>query len=215
LFALWYKLSPDKEASIKVLLDEFVRHNNHVSTGIFTTKMLFDVLRENDRNETAFTIASQKDYPGWGNMLANGATTLWETWKYPDSAPSQNHPMFGSIEEWFYKSLLGINAAEPGFKKIIIKPQPVAGISWAKGSYHSVNGDIKSNWKKEENNFKLEVTIPVNTTAEIWLPAGESKTVLENGKSIKEVQDVKLLRNEKKYMVISVGSGTYNFTTGE
>jgi alpha-L-rhamnosidase len=211
LFALWYKLTPDKDAALKVLMDEFTRHNNHVSTGIFTTKMMFDVLRENGMNETAFAIASQNDFPGWLHMINNGATTLWETWEYPDNAPSQNHPMFGSIDEWFYKSLLGINAAAPGFKKIVIKPQPVKEITWAKGKYKSVHGDIVSNWTKGNRSFVLNVTVPANTIAEIWLPAAENNTITESGKSIKGINDIKLLHYEKGYAVLSVGSGSYSF----
>ena len=129
----------------------------------------------------AYTIANQKDFPGWGYMLANGATTLWESWEKPESS-SMNHPMFGSIDEWFYKSLLGINAAAPGFKKIIIKPQP-AELTWAKGSYQSIYGEIKTDWKKDAGFFQLKVTIPVNTTAEIWLPAKENETITESGKN--------------------------------
>ncbi|MGZ8559890.1 MAG: family 78 glycoside hydrolase catalytic domain, partial [Chitinophagaceae bacterium] len=158
LFALWYQFAPDKKASLDVLMNEFTRHKNHVSTGIFSTKMLFDVLCENNMQEKAFELATQKDFPGWGHMLESGATTLWETWKYPDNAPSQNHPMFGSIDEWFYKSILGINAAAPGFEKIIIKPQPLKDLKWAKGNYQSVRGNIVSDWKKEGNKFLLQVT---------------------------------------------------------
>ena len=142
ILALWYGLSPQKDSTFKILMNEFARHNWHLSTGIFSTMMMFDVLRENDMNDIAYRIANQRDYPGWGNMIANGATTLWETWAYPESGPSQNHPMFGSVDEWFYRSLLGINAAAPGFKKIIIKPQPAGDLTWAKGSYNSVRGKL-------------------------------------------------------------------------
>ena len=209
LFALWYNLSPEKDKTMQALLQEFERHDQHLSTGIFSTMMLFDVLRENDRNDLAYTITNQKTFPGWGYMMANEATTLWETWAMPTSA-SYNHPMFGSIDEWFYKALLGINAAAPGYKKIIIKPQP-AQLTWAKGSYQSIHGIIKSDWKKEGNRFQLQVNIPANTTAEIWLPAKENVTITEGGKNILSLKDVKLLRYEKGYAVIAVGSGGYSF----
>lgn len=212
LFALWYKLSPEKGKSEKVLSDEFTRHNWHVSTGIFATKMMFDFFRETDQNEMMYKIANQKDYPGWGFMLENGATTLWESWRKPDQN-SQNHPMFGSISEWFYRSLLGINAAAPGFEKIIIKPQPAGDLKWAKGSYQSVRGTIVSDWKKEENQFQLHVSIPVNTTAEVWLPSKENGAVLENKKIISSSPDGTTLRYEKGYAIISVGSGNYNFSS--
>ena len=188
------------------MLKEFERHQWHVSTGIFSTKMLFDVLRENDMNGVACRIAQQRDYPGWLNMLNNGATTLWEAWHDPGTVYSANHPMFGSIDEWFYRSLLGINAAAPGFSKIIIKPQPAGGISWAGGSYQSVMGLIKSNWKKTGEQFLLQVSIPANTNATIFIPAKENAVVSENG------HPVKVLKYEKGYAVIATGSGEYAFS---
>ncbi|TAG12139.1 MAG: alpha-L-rhamnosidase [Sphingobacteriia bacterium] len=209
LFALWYKISPEIDKTFEVLMQEFSRHNNHLSTGIYSTMMLFDVLREKDRNDIAYTIANQKGYPGWGYMLANDATTLWESWSKPESS-SYNHPMFGSIDEWFYKSLLGINAAAPGYKKIIIKPQPVS-LLWAKGSYESVYGIIESDWKKEADKFQLRVTIPVNTSAEIWLPANEKNKISESGDSHFYTNDISFQKYEKGYAVIKVGAGSYHF----
>src|SRR5215210_5639621 len=103
-------------------------------------------------------------------MLQNDATTLWESWEFPETGPSRNHPMFGSIDEWFYRSLLGINPAAPGFEKIIIKPQPVADLTWAKGSYNSIRGVILSDWKLDGNEFALNVFIPANTQAIIYVP---------------------------------------------
>ena len=177
--------------------------------------MMFDVLRENDMNDVAYRIANQRDYPGWGNMIANGATTLWETWAYPESGPSQNHPMFGSVDEWFYRSLLGINAAAPGFKKIIIKPQPAGDLTWAKGSYNSVSGKIESDWKKDANHFQLQVTIPVNTTAEVWLPAKENEAISESGNNNFQSAGTRLLKYEKGYAVFAVGSGKYDFIVSD
>ena len=117
IIALWYGFSTEKDLRWKVLMDEFSRHNWHLATGIFSTKMMFDVFRGNNANDTAYKIATQPNYPGWLNMINHNATTFWETWAYPESFPSQNHPMFGSIDEWFYRSLLGINCAESGFGK--------------------------------------------------------------------------------------------------
>ncbi|RYZ60136.1 MAG: alpha-L-rhamnosidase, partial [Chitinophagaceae bacterium] len=210
LFALWYGLAPQEEKTIQFLKDEIRRHNGHLSTGIFATKFLFDVAREKDQNELAYAIANQRSYPGWGYMLEEGATTLWESWQKPDSVHSMNHPMFGSISEWFYRSLLGINAASPGFEKITIKPQPVTDLAWAKGVYQSIRGPIGSNWKKEGNRFVLNVTIPPNTTAEVWLPAKEGDRITESGKT-PEAQGLRLLRYESGYAVLHVPSGQYSF----
>jgi len=205
VLALWYEISPEPVASFDILRDELRRHNDHISTGIFSTKMLFDVLRETDSSELAYRIANQRDFPGWGNMLVNGATTLWETWAFPETSPSRNHPMFGSIDEWFYRSLLGINSMSPGFKKIRIKPQPAGDLQWAKGSYASIHGMISSDWRIGQNEFALNVTIPPNTTAEIWIPAAKDSEITENGRSIP------VSRYEKGYAVVAIGSGMYSF----
>jgi alpha-L-rhamnosidase len=213
IFALWYHLSPEKEKTYDAMIKEFERHNMHLATGIFSTKMMFDVFRENDKNEVAYTIANQRDYPGWGNMIANGATTLWETWAYPEEGPSQNHPMFGSVDEWFFRSLLGINPSAPGFKKIIIKPQPVKDLTWAKGSYNSVHGDIASDWKITNGQFNLHVSIPPNTTATVYIPSKENGEVSESNKPVQQNTWIKFIGYENGYAVIKIGSGDYDFST--
>jgi alpha-L-rhamnosidase len=190
---------------MQVLLSEYERHNRHVSTGIFACKMAFDVLRENNRNDVAYHVADQRDYPGWGFMLAGGATTLWESWEYPDNASSQNHPMFGSTEEWFYRSLLGINAAKPGFKEIIIKPQPAGNLQWAKGSYQSIRGKIVSDWKIEGNMYSLSVEIPANTSATVYVKTTNQESVKADGQAT-------YIGYEDGYAVYKAPSGKYNFT---
>ena len=137
--------------------------------------------------------------------LQNGATTLWESWAFPETGPSRNHPMFGSVDEWFYRSLLGINPAAPGFEKIIIKPQPAGDLSWAKGSYNSIRGIIVSDWKLNGNDFTLNVSIPENTKATVYIPSKVNGEVLENGRP------VKIILYEKGYAVIETGSGNYSF----
>ncbi|MBX3253202.1 MAG: family 78 glycoside hydrolase catalytic domain [Chitinophagaceae bacterium] len=216
IFALWYEIADEKEKknALDWLMKEFERKDWHVATGIFSTKMMFDVLRNENRNDIAYRIASQKSFPGWAYMIGKGATTVWETWAYSDNVYSQNHPMFGSINEWFYRSLLGINAAAPGFEKIIIQPQPAGDLTAAGGSFESVRGKITSKWKIENNLLQLEVDIPANTTAEIRLPVQQGKDVTENGRSIKDIPGMRLLRNENGYAVIETGSGRYLFTAG-
>ena len=114
--------------------------------------------------------------------------------------------MFGSIEEWFYRSLSGINPGAPGFEKIIIKPQPAGDLTWVKGSYNSERGLIKSNWKKDATNFSLDVSIPVNTMAEVWIPAKNNATITDGDKPVKTV------RYENGYAIVVTGSGNYSFT---
>ena len=208
LFALWYDFSPEKEKTIRVLTEELERHDWHLSTGIFSTKYFFDVLRELQNPDIAYKIANQKDYPGWGYMLENGATTLWETWGFPETSPSRNHPMFGSVDEWFYRSMLGINAGAPGFSTVLIQPQPAGDLTRASGSYQSVRGTIASEWKKEGDQFTLKVSIPANTNAIIRIPAKVNAVITENNMPVKDV------RYENGYAEIHTGSGEYEFVVG-
>ena len=209
ILALWYGLAPVKDSALAVLMSEYARHNMHLSTGIFSTKMMFDVLRENNRNDIAYIITNQKTFPGWGFMLANGATTLWETWAEPGSVYSENHPMFGSVDEWFYRSLLGINPGAPGFKRIIIHPQPAGDLTWAKGSYQCMYGNIVSDWTKSNTAFSLRVIIPANTSAVVYVPCKENAVIMESG------YKVPVHHYEQGYGVVEVGSGAYFFKVGE
>ena len=214
LIALNYNLVPDNEkktAIDRLLLEIYGKHKGHLSTGIFATKFMFDFFREQNRNDVAYSIANQYSFPGWGNMIANGATTLYETWAYPDTVCSQNHPMFGSISEWFYKSLLGINSKAPGFTKFEIKPQPAGDLIWAKGYYDAITGRIVSDWKIEGVRFYLKVSIPVNTIATVYIPSLPGKPVLESGQPVTSVIGLKFKEYKDGYAVFEVHSGNYSF----
>jgi alpha-L-rhamnosidase len=143
-------------------------------------------------------------------MLEQGATTMWEQW---NGYASQIHSCFASPGSWFYQGLAGIRPDEtgPGFKKIIIKPAIVGDLTWVKCSYDSLHGRIVSNWKLETGNLKLEVTIPINTTATVYVPAKDADGVTESGKPAAKAAGVKFLRMENRAAVYEVGSGTYHF----
>lgn len=211
VFPLWYKIveAEEKTKTLDGLIQAFAKKNNHVATGIFGTKMFFDVLRENNLGELAYTIAAQEDFPGWGHMVKEGATSLWETWKYSNNTYSQSHPMFGSITEWFYRSLLGINATAPAFKTFQIKPQPVKDLQYARGNYETPFGKIETGWEWQGSKFKLFVRIPVNTKAEVWVPA--TGGVLLNGKPVKNEAHLKTLKKEGAYNRFMASSGYYEF----
>ena len=214
--ALYFDLVPreEKQAAINVLLDEiFNRHKGHLATGIFGTKYMLDVLTRNGRADVAYTIVNQKTFPGWGYMLEKGATTLWEHWEFSDNTYSHNHPMFGSVSEWFIKTIAGINPHPEavGFDRIIIKPQIVGDLTWAKASYSSIRGLIVCDWKINGKEFKLKVEIPVNTTARIYIPTREKKSITENGKSVNKIADVKFVEIMDGVAVFDVGSGEHSF----
>ena len=201
----------DQLKAFSALRKAFDDRDNHLSTGIFGTKWMFDLLREHEMNEQMYRIANQRDFPGWGYMIEKGATSLWETWAYSDNTYSQNHPMFGSISEWFYRSLLGINTLEPGFEKFIIKPQPAGDLSFARGSYQSIQGKIGVEWKIVEDKFILSIEVPVNTSAKIFIPSS-SGIVTESGKEI-DSDAVSDHGFRNGYITLSIGSGKHQFET--
>jgi hypothetical protein len=156
----------------------------------------------------------RSDKPGYGLQLARGATSLTEAWDALRSS-SQDHFMLGQIMEWFYHDLGGISSdpAGPGFKKIIIKPQPVGDVTWAKTSFDSIHGKIVSNWQRSDGHFKLQLKIPANTTATVFLPARAGGTVTEGSQPAEQSPGVKFLRAEDGRSVYEVASGDYDFSS--
>ncbi|HSW45043.1 MAG TPA: family 78 glycoside hydrolase catalytic domain [Phycisphaerae bacterium] len=215
-FALYFGLAPADatEKVLGLLVDDVLdRHRGHLTTGIFGTKYMLNALTDAGRADVAYAIVNQKDFPGWGHMLERGATTLWEHWEYSDNVFSHNHPMFGSVSEWFFKALAGINIADHavGGDKLVIRPQPVAGLDWVKGEYRSIGGTIASRWRIEDQTFHLDVQVPVGSTAEVHLPTADPARVYESSRPADRVPELTRLSNETAVVVYRIGSGTYNF----
>ncbi len=157
------------------LFDDIVyKHNSHLTTGIVGTKYIMELLTRSGASDLAYDIAVKTDYPSWGYMIANGATTLWELWQKRDgpSMNSHNHPMFGSVGAWLYKALAGINLAPgtTGFEKVLIAPQMVRDLTHASGSTMTVRGEVACAWSRTERSVRVEVTIPFGSEAEVVIP---------------------------------------------
>jgi alpha-L-rhamnosidase len=214
-FALYDGLVPDDERALalNVLDRNITAHSNHLTTGIFGTKYMLNVLSDAGQADVAFDIVNQRTFPGWGYMIDHGATTVWEHWAFSDDTYSHNHPMFGSVSEWFYKGLAGIKPAPDavGFDKIIIEPQPVGDLTWVKASYESVHGKIVSEWNCKHGHFKLHVHVPIGATATVFIPATDASLVRESGKQISHADGIKLLGQTEKRVSVMVGSGDYYF----
>ncbi|MEP6746774.1 MAG: family 78 glycoside hydrolase catalytic domain [Bacteroidota bacterium] len=165
----------------KAVVDNLVKDirdkNNALTGGDIGYRYVLRALEDAGRSDIIFDMNSRNDVPGYGYQLAHGATALTESWQaYP--SVSNNHFMLGHLMEWFYAGLCGIKQADGsvGYKTIIIRPQPVGDITNAKADYHSPYGYIKTSWAKANGTFELHVSIPANTTAEIYLP-GNSKPI--------------------------------------
>jgi alpha-L-rhamnosidase len=173
VFGLYHRLVPeaDRAAALEILRRDIEAHGGALTTGIFGTKYLLEVLSTEGLEGLAGQLVARREFPSWGYMLDCGATTLWETWKPSDNTYSQNHPMFGSVEEWFMKHALGITVPEDavGCDRVVIRPKPVAGLTWAKGEYRSVKGPVKVDWKMPGGKMSLSVELPQGVTAKVWL----------------------------------------------
>ena len=182
------------------------------TTGEVSFRYLLKALADGGRSDLIYTTYST-DTQGYGLQVKLGKTSLTEAWNGGNA--SQNHFMFGQINEWFYHDLAGIqpDPAAPGFEKIIIRPAMVGDLAWANATYHSVRGEIASSWSRGPGGIALDVTIPVGSTATIYFPAASASMVRESGLPAVSSAGVKYLAMENGAAIFAVGSGSYSFTS--
>lgn len=188
------------------------KRKGRLDTGMLGTYFLIQYLQKVGRNDLIYSITATEDYPGWGYMLARGATTMWEQW---NGHWSRIHSCFTSIGGWFNQAVAGIepDAAAPGFKRFVIKPSLVGNLTWAKAHFDSLYGRIESSWRLEQGTLQLDVVIPANTTARVCIPAKCAAAVTESGRPVSSVQELKFLGMENGRVVFAVQAGDYHFTT--
>lgn len=160
---------------LQQLLNDIEKRGTRLSTGDVGNRYLFQTLAGNGQNEVMYKMHNHEEAPGYGFQLKFGATTLTEQWD-PRMGSSWNHFMMGQIDEWFFASLAGILPGKQGFREIIIRPEAVGDLSYVKASHRTAYGKIAVNWEKSNEKFLLNVEIPVNCSAKIYLP-GESNPV--------------------------------------
>ncbi len=168
-----------RNAVLKNLIRDIRLHGNHTSAGDVGHRYVLLALAEGGRSDVVFDMASQTDHPSYGYQVRHGATSLTEAWDGPTRGASQNHFMLGHIEEWFYRSLAGINVdlSAEGARRITIRPDPVGDVTWVKATYDSIFGPIGSEWTTDGVRFTLTVSIPANTRAVVHVPGGEIREV--------------------------------------
>ncbi|MBO5148432.1 MAG: family 78 glycoside hydrolase catalytic domain [Clostridia bacterium] len=234
LMALKFDLLPEecREKAIKVLDEKIKKNGYKLSTGFLGTGILTQTLSEVGLSNLAYSLLLQTEDPSWLYSVYQGATTVWERWNsytlekgFGDvGMNSFNHYAYGAVVEWMYKYMLGIVVDEdkPGFKHIILKPQPdlrtaeelpsgQENVRWARGEFDSVAGKITVSWNIEESSFTYNVSIPKNTTATLYMPVfdDQAATILVNG----EVMPVSDFRKENGLLVIPIVPGEFEFIT--
>ena len=224
LYALAFDLVPDGDRD--KLLSHLVRTideaDRHLRTGFLGTPLLAPVLARHDRADLMVTLLFQETYPSWFYSINQGATTMWERWNsyshedgFGDAAMNSfNHYAYGAVGQWFYEGIAGIRALEPGFKKILIAPTPDERLTSASAEFESTYGRIASSWELTPESFRLDVTIPPNTTAEVVVPIGGDGALQLNGDEVSAAPGaVVLVRNERS-IVLQVGPGRFEFVAG-
>lgn len=193
----------------------------HLSTGFVGVGYLCPVLTESGHPDVAYRLLNNETYPSWGYTIKNGATTIWERWDgwteengfQSPNMNSFNHYSLGSVGEWLYRYVAGIDMDPDGvgYDRLIIRPRPGGGLTHAKGEYTSVRGRIVSAWSVEGNRFELGIDIPPNTTATVYVPTEGGTGISEGGKPVEQAEGVEILRMGEGEGVLAVGSGRYEF----
>ena len=212
---------------IKNLVENVEKRGRHLSTGTLGTKFILRVLTDIGRMDLAYAIATQKTYPSWGYMVEHGATTLWELWelKTGRGMNSHNHHMLSPIVDWLYNDVAGLcpTGSGPGFGEIVIRPRPVGDLKFAQASIETLRGRAACRWEKSQDEFVLKVTVPVNSTARVFVPTmGRSadrvtlwernKKIMEKGRIVsRDTGSVSLIAKTQAAMVFTIGSGDYVF----
>ena len=214
---------PLRSRAVEHLMEAIRRFKGHLSTGIHTSHLAMLQLSRNGKHEEACRLISLRDVPSWGYMVDQGATTIWERWDgfVPGRGfrgymmNSFSHWGFGSVGEWVWRELAGINPDEeqPGYKHFFLRPQPCAGLQWVKASYNSIRGPIVSEWELASGRFRLRIEIPANTTATVCVPCLNADEVTETGVPADESEGVEFLRSEGGFALFHVASGRYEFQT--
>lgn len=202
-------LRPKLEAK---LVERVEKSNRHLGTGFLSTPFLCDVLSEIGRNDLAYAILQQEDHPSWLYAINHGATTIWEDWDgineqgVPNA--SLNHYSKGAVVSWFYEYMCGIqlDPEKPAYKHFFLKPQPGGGLTYARASYESMYGEVKSGWEKIRQEIKYSFTIPANTHATV---------VLKNVKTFPHADEVVDFRLDGDLAQFDLPSGSYEFIVKE
>jgi alpha-L-rhamnosidase len=227
LFPLSLKIVPEgrRPAVLKNVVENIaVKWKGHLQTGNTGTTCLIDTIPRSGHGELMYRVATVKTYPGWGYMVSQGATTIWEMWGLSNGAESMI--MWATIDEFLYRDLAGISGPEyygpgdtvPGFREIHIRPQVLGKLKYAKASINTVRGVVSSSWKIDGDAFTLDVNFPAGSAGTISVPvtgAGapaiteSGKPVWKGGSYVKGVAGITAGKRNGGYVTFDVGSGAY------
>jgi alpha-L-rhamnosidase len=225
LLPLYMRMVPPKmhDRVLETLMESLLTVRDcHLDTGILGTCYLLDVLTEEGYGEAAFRIVTQRSYPGWGYMVSEGATTLWERWEKITGGGmnSHNHIMLGSVDAWFYRVIAGVVCTAPGWSRLRIKPHSFGELRFAAATLRTLRGEIGVSWERSQERFEMRVHIPVGVEAEVCVPlVAQGLLVRETGVLLWDrgspraarVPGVTFTASDAGYVRFTVRSGSYTF----
>jgi alpha-L-rhamnosidase len=223
VLALNFDMLPDslRPQAASRLVENIKSYGNHLTTGFLGTPYLCHVLSRFGYDDVAYALLLQESYPSWLYPVKMGATTIWERWdgQKPDGSfqtpdmNSFNHYAYGAIGDWMYRVIAGVDTYEdgPGYKHIRIQPHPGGALTAASASLQTYYGRVYSGWKKNNGITTLDIDIPANTTATIYIPAAKTDVITESGSPVAAAADIQWVESTTSYTVVKTGSGKYHF----
>jgi alpha-L-rhamnosidase len=220
VIVLAFNLVPDtlRDKMVSNLIQKIEeQHKGHMPVGLVGAEFIMRTLTEVGYPDVALRFATQTDYPSWGYMAEQGATTIWELWNGNTADPamnSRNHVMLlGDFNIWLFENLAGIKPIKPAFKEIEMKPVLVEGLDFVEATHNCPYGIIKSSWNKTNHKFNWHIHIPANTNAKVHIPADKENDVKINGIKLSKCVDVEISEISNGYVVINCGSGEYKISS--
>ena len=225
VLALNFDMLPEdqRRQAAQRLADNVKSYGNHLTTGFLGTPYLCHVLTRFGFTDVAYKLLLQDTYPSWLYPVKMGATTIWERWdgQKPDSSfqtpgmNSFNHYAYGAIGDWMYRKMVGLDTYEDGvgYKHIKVQPHTGGGFTHASATLNTYYGTVSSGWKIEAGKLFMDVTIPANTTATIWLPAAGGQDITESGNPLSS--ELQVEGKEDGYVKVKIGSGEYHFAVNK
>jgi alpha-L-rhamnosidase len=223
LLALEMNLLPRtaRPTALKCLVANIMSRDWHLSTGFIGVSRLNPMLTLGGRADVAYRLLLQQDYPSWLYPVRHGATTIWERWNgwtrkdgfFNPQMNSFNHYSLGSIGEWLFRHVAGIelDAVVPGFRKFILRPFPGKGLNTAAATYRTMHGEIVSSWVRSGSRFSWVVTVPPNTAALVFIPREHSAAPTEGGRPLSMSPGLRDLGRKGLFHLCEAAAGSYAF----
>jgi alpha-L-rhamnosidase len=216
VFGLAFELAPDgeRQAIADGLIADVKAKGNHLATGANGSKYILPVLTEFGQADLAYQVATNPTAPGWGQwFLQCGATTMWEAWEDASctSARSRDHAFMGTVDDWLFNGVAGIQPTSPAFRTVAINPSPVGDLTHASGYETTPLGRVSSDWTRSGSSLDFTAKVPVGSQASVCVPATSAQSVTESGVPIGSASGVTVVGRQGSCLQLHVGSGTYNF----